>query len=46
MVHAESRGRFLYEIRPDLFPYDHLCRDEMMLWECFYEDRKTRMESK
>lgn len=43
---AESRGRFLYEIRPDIFPYDHLTRDEMRLWELYYEDKERKQKRK
>lgn len=30
----------MYEIRPDIFPYDHLTLDEMKLWEVFYGERE------
>jgi hypothetical protein len=46
MILAESRGRFLYEVRPDLFPYDYLTHDEMLLWEIFYEERKRQRSQK
>ncbi|MEY5098582.1 MAG: hypothetical protein RJA36_1301 [Pseudomonadota bacterium] len=36
---ADARGRFLYELRPDLFPEGHLTPLEELLWARFYEER-------
>jgi len=40
MLLAEARGRFLYEVRPDLFPVDFLCDDEIDLWIMLQDSRK------
>jgi hypothetical protein len=42
MILAEARGRFLYEIRPDIMPYDHLTHDEIQLWLRHDADRKEQ----
>lgn len=39
MTLCDQRGRFLYEVRPDLFPQGRLTLTEMQLWGQFYEDR-------
>ncbi len=31
-----QKGRFLYEVRPDLFPYGFLSMEEILLWERYY----------
>jgi hypothetical protein len=33
------RGRFLYEIRPDVFPEGWLTDVELTLWGLYYEER-------
>jgi len=35
-----QRGKFLYEVRPDLVPFDHLSNLELHLWELYYESQK------
>jgi len=37
---ADLRGRFLFEISPDLFPCGFLSDLEMNLWGRFFEDRE------
>ncbi len=44
MIMAEARGRFLFDVRPDVFPYDHLCRDEIMLWGFLEKEREEIRE--
>lgn len=39
---AAERGRFLYEIRPDLFPEGFLTDLEVALWGRFYEYREQQ----
>lgn len=34
----------MFEIRPDLFPYDHLTDEEIMLWEEYYGWLKEQRE--
>jgi hypothetical protein len=36
---CHTRGKFLFEARPDLFP-DFLTTTELELWGLFYEDLK------
>ena len=36
---AESRGRFLFEVCPDLIPEGYLTDLEMSLWGLFYNER-------
>jgi len=36
----------MYEIRPDIFPYDHLTMDELQLWELFYDEREQQQRRK
>lgn len=42
MLLCEQRGRFLFEVRPDLFPEGRLTDVESALWGIYYEDRKSR----
>lgn len=42
MALAESRGRFLFELRPDLFPEGGLTPLEECLWGMFYQERASR----
>lgn len=39
MTLAAERGRFLYEIRPDVCPEGYLADLELSLWGLFYEER-------
>lgn len=39
MALAEKSGRFLFELRPDLFPEGQLTPLEELLWARFYEER-------
>lgn len=39
---ADQRGRFLFEIRPDLFPEQYLTPTETELWGLYYGDKKQR----
>lgn len=42
MALADSRGRYLYEVRPDLLPYGRLTDLELELWDLFYQERAAR----
>lgn len=42
MALAKERGRFLYEVRPDLFPEGFLTDTETELWVLFYEEQKNK----
>lgn len=46
MMLAELRGRFLFEIIPDMFPYDHLTPQEIALWARYYEHKTARMSAR
>lgn len=37
MVLSEKSHRFLYETRPDLFPFGRLTDLEIALWEKYYD---------
>ena len=41
MLLCEQRGRFLFEVRPDLFPDGRLTDVESALWGIYYEERKA-----
>lgn len=41
---AEARGRFLFEIRPDICPEGYLTDLETALWERFYEHREQQRQ--
>lgn len=38
---ADKSGRFLFEIRPDLFPEGYLTLCEEVLWYKFHEQRNA-----
>lgn len=38
---ADFRGRFLFEIRPDLFPQGFLTPLEIDLWGRYFEDKQA-----
>ena len=42
MTLCESRHRFLFEVRPDLFPEGYLTDTEVELWGMFYDEREKR----
>jgi len=42
MTLCHQKGRFLYEVRPDIFPYGFLTRAELELWGLFYDDLNKR----
>lgn len=44
MALCYSRGRFLYEVRPDLFPERMLTQDELILWSYYYKDLAKNVE--
>lgn len=46
MALADARGRFLYEIMAERFPYDYLTTLEISLWARFYDDRSKRLKQK
>ena len=39
---ADRQGRFLFELRPDLFPDGILTPVELALWAKLFESRKSR----
>lgn len=41
---ADRGGRFLFELRPDLFPEGHLTPLEETLWGLFYEERAEQQK--
>jgi hypothetical protein len=42
MALCSERNRFLFEVRPDLFPEGRLSEVETALWARWYEDRQRR----
>ena len=42
LILCHELHRPLFEMRPDICPYDYLSPLEMHLWELFYEDRNAR----
>ena len=40
MALCSERGRFLFEVRPDLFPEGRLGHAETELWGLWYEERE------
>jgi len=46
MALCYSRGRFLYEVRPDLFPEGMMTRDELTLWGYYYEELERESKRK
>jgi len=46
MMLCHSRGRFLFEILPDLFPEGYLTELEVELWEMHFEEYNKRFERK
>ena len=36
---AEMKGRFLYEVRPDLFPQGFLTELEIQVWADYYNEK-------
>ncbi len=36
---CDRKGRFLFEVRPDLFPQGQLTTVECRLWGMYYEDK-------
>ena len=40
------RGQFLFQVRPDLFPYGFLCKDEIMLWDAYLKDLNAKTKAK
>lgn len=45
MVLCHINRSFLYEVRPDLFPYGFLTDLEVMLWGEFFDNQEARMKS-
>jgi hypothetical protein len=39
---CSERGRFLFEVRPDVFAEGFLCETETALWARWYEERERR----
>lgn len=42
MLLCDSRGRFLFEVLPDLFPERRLTDVEMTLWGMYYRDKNGK----
>ena len=36
---SDSKGRFLFETRPDIFPQGFLTEDEIRLWSIYYANK-------
>lgn len=45
MMLCDKRNRFLFEVRPDLFPLALLSTLELEMWSLYYEERE-RMRPK
>ena len=41
-----ARGRFLYEVRPDIFPEGYLTDTEIELWGNYYDELEQTRKSK
>ena len=39
---ADKAGKFLFEIRPDVFPEGYLTEGETALWAKYYENRPKK----
>lgn len=39
---CDLRGRLLYELRPELFPYQGMCDTERELWSRYYERKNQK----
>jgi len=39
---CHDKGAWLFQVRPDIMPYDHLSDLEMQLWILFHKDRNER----
>lgn len=37
---AHARGRFLFELLPDRFPYGRVTDVELEVWSLYYDDRR------
>lgn len=44
MMLADKNHRFLFEIRPDVFPEGFLTRNELTLWTLFYQDQSAKLK--
>ena len=44
MALCSERGRFLFEVRPDVFPEGQLAEQETALWGRWYEERDKRQK--
>lgn len=44
MALCSERGRFLFEVRPDVFPEGYLCDVETALWSRWYAEREARLK--
>lgn len=40
-----DRKAFLYQVRPDIMPYDYLSETEMCLWSYYYADMNEKRNS-
>jgi len=45
MILCYEKKKFLYEARPDLFPYNRLTGTEQKLWDFFYTDLEQRQKN-
>jgi hypothetical protein len=43
---CDGKGRFLFEVRPDLLPEGRLTDVECQLWQMFYEDREKQRKAR
>jgi hypothetical protein len=38
----EARGQFLFQVKPSLFPEGELTTAEVIIWEKYYSEKKSR----
>jgi hypothetical protein len=43
---CDLKGRFLFEVRPDLIPEGYLTGVECALWSRYYTDKNARQEQR
>jgi hypothetical protein len=46
MALCAERGRFLYEVRPDVFAEGRLTDTEIAMWAKWYAEREQRQQTK
>jgi len=41
MVLLEARNKFIYEVRPSIFPEGELTATEMLMWQWYYDEKNS-----